>query len=274
MPSASIVIPAYNEEQAIGQVLDALRGLPGDNEIIVVDDGSVDRTRAIAAERGCRVVRHPVTFGYGRSVKDGIQAASSDTIVLSDADGTYPIAMIPTLVAKLGEGFDMVVGARQGREYRGSFLKMPARAIFKLLAEFITGTHIPDVNSGLRVFRRTDVLPYIPDLCNGFSFTTTITLLYLLTGKFIAYVPIAYNKRIGRSKVRMVRDSLRTLQYLIEAIVRFNPIKLFFLLSLVALVAGAVLTVWGGLSAMVTGIFSALFIFSMGLLAHAAHFRK
>ena len=269
----SVIIPAFNEELAIGAVLTALRALPIESEIIVIDDGSLDQTGAIAREHGAIVLRHPVTAGYGKSVKDGIFAATTDIIILSDADGTYPIDMIPSLIARFAEGFDMVVGARSGLAYRGSFLKMPARYVFKFLAEFSTGTVIPDINSGLRIFRRSDVLPHLPDLCNGFSFTTTITLLYLFTGRIIGYMPIAYHRRIGRSKVRMVRDSLRTLQYLVEAIVRFNPVKLFFLLACMTLFIGSLGAVWVGTVAVVGAVLCAFLIFALGLVAETCRRR-
>lgn len=231
LPSISVIIPALNEEGAIGLVIDRLRTLPLHAEIIVVDDGSNDRTGAIAASKEAIVLRHPMPGGYGRSLKDGIRRATNDVIVITDADGTYPIESIPTLVKRFAEGFDMVVGARQGIHYRGSLLKMPARALLKWLVEFTTGCSIPDINSGLRVLRRSDAMAIESELCNGFSFTTTMTLIYLLSGKYVTYLPIPYAHRIGTSKVRIVRDSLRTLQYIVEVIARKNPVKLFGLLA-------------------------------------------
>lgn len=266
MPSLSIIIPAYNEQDAIGPVLDALRHLQLDSETIVVDDGSTDSTGAIAAAHGARVLRHPVNAGYGKSVKDAITIATADTIVITDADGTYPIDRIPDLLTELGKGFHMVVGARQGRAYHGSLLKRLARIIFKILAEFTTGNRIPDVNSGFRAFRRSDVAPYLGDLCNGFSFTTTITLVYMFTGKMVGYMPIDYHVRIGRSKVHIIRDSLRTLQYLTEAVVHYNPPKIFLLLSIVAFLWGMLGTIWLGAVSLFAGGLTALLIFSIGLV--------
>lgn len=266
MAVASIIIPAFNEEGAIAPVLQALRALPLDAEIIVIDDGSTDRTADVARSEGARVIRHVMNMGYGSSVKDGIRAASTDVIILSDADGTYPIDRIPGLLATFNEGYDMVVGARQGPEYRGSFLKMPARTVFKWIVEFVTGRRIPDVNSGLRIFRKSDVTPHLPDLCNGFSFTTTITLLYLLTGKMVTYVAIAYNKRIGHSKVRMLRDSLRTLQYITESIIRYNPLKAFLLFAVITFLLGLLLMFWAGIFAFIVGLFTSIMVFAMGLM--------
>lgn len=227
----TVLVPALNEEQGIADVVRRLSVLLPKPEIIVIDDGSTDKTGDIARSSGAKVIVHPMSGGYGRSLKDGILAAANDVIVITDADGTYPIERIPDLLKEFAKGSDMVVGARQGKHYRGTFLKMPARIVFKWLVEFTTGRRIPDINSGLRVFRKSQVLPYMNDLCNGFSFTTTITLIYCLTGKFVQYVPIDYAKRSGVSKVRIVRDSIRTLQYVTEVIAVYNPLKLFVLLA-------------------------------------------
>ena len=270
MPQVSIVIPAFNEERAIAGVVLALKALPIDPEVIVVDDGSTDDTAHVAEQSGARVVRHAGNAGYGASLKDGIDAANCETIVISDADGTYPIEKIPHLVAIFNKGFHMVVGARQGKEYRGSFFKMPARIIFKFLAEFTTGRNIPDVNSGLRVFRKSEVKQFFPDLCNGFSFTTTITLVYMLTGKTVAYEPIPYEKRIGRSKVKILRDSVRTLQYMTEVIVRYNPLKLFLLLAILTFLWGIPFAIFIDVFALFLAGIGAMIVFGIGLLAEAA----
>ncbi len=243
MTSYSVIIPAFNEEGAIAPVIDAIRALPGNPEVIVVDDGSTDKTADVARSRGATVVRHPGNAGYGKSVMDGILAARNEAIVITDADGTYPVERIPEFVAKLDEGFDMAVGARSGPAYRGTFLKMPARIALKWLVEFVTGRHIPDINSGLRSFKKSTVVPYFPHLCQGFSFTTTITLIYMLTAKLVTYMPIAYHKRVGHSKVRIIRDSLRTLQYVTEVVATYNPLKLFLLLSMACGSAGVLLLV-------------------------------
>lgn len=272
----TVILPAYNEEEAIGPVIDQIRGLPGAPEVLVVDDGSTDRTADIARKHGAVVVRHPGNAGYGKSVMDGILVAKNETIVITDADGTYPVERIPEFVEQLEAGFDMAVGARSGPAYRGTFLKMPARIALKALVDFVTGRNIPDINSGLRSFRKSQVIPVFPHLCQGFSFTTTITLIYMLTGKMVTYVPIAYHKRVGRSKVRIIRDSLRTLQYVTEVVATFNPLKLFLLLSMIVgglgvlslltsiFVAHAILLSLGCLF-----VLGAVLLFGMGLQTEA-----
>jgi glycosyltransferase involved in cell wall biosynthesis len=275
MNAFSVVLAAYNEEEGIASVILAIRAHNPECEIIVVDDGSTDNTAIVAESAGSVVLRHPANAGYGRSVMDGILAASHDVIVISDADGSYPAEKIPDLVRKIDEGFDMAVGARQGIRRYDSILKAPARLFFKFLVEFTTGSLIPDINSGLRSFRRSQALPYFPDLCQGFSLTTSLTLIYKLTGKFIVYVPIEYRKRIGRSKVHVLRDSLRTLQYITEIIVTYNPLKLFLLLSMIpGLLALSAVVAWllarepAYLIAASILVGCAFLLFGMGLLAY------
>jgi glycosyltransferase involved in cell wall biosynthesis len=233
----SVVIPALNEAAGVGatvrdisQVLTEKGLLPF--EIIVVDDGSSDDTQLEATRAGARVIRHPHNLGYGRSLKDGIQAATSDLIVITDADGTYPIRSIPELVRLYQEGFEMVVGERQGSHLNQTLFKAPMRSLLRFLVEWTAGRHIPDINSGLRVFKRTTAIGFFPRLCDTFSFTTSLTLSYMMTCRFVAYHKIDYFERVGQSKVRLFRDSLRTLQYIVEASVYYNPLKLFMLMSL------------------------------------------
>jgi len=243
----SVIIPAKDEAGAIASTIESLRtsltaaGIV--HEIIVVDDGSSDDTGAIARAAGVVTVRHPTSGGYGRSLKDGIKRARYDLIGITDADGTYPndrMAELYRLVAD--DGFDMAVGARKGPEYRGTFLKMPARRLFLWLSEYAAGRPIDDINSGLRVFRKEICLRYIHTISDGFSFTTTITLASLLNGYFVRYVPIDYFKRVGSSHVRYYRDTLRTFQIIVESILYYNPLKLFLLVvaALFGLSAAAV----------------------------------
>jgi glycosyltransferase involved in cell wall biosynthesis len=274
----SVVIPAFNEQDGIGQTLDdvqvALQDAGIVAEVIVVDDGSTDQTGAIATAHGATVIRHPINVGYGRSLKDGIRQARYDLIAIADADCSYPVHELPRLL-KAGEGFDMVVGARTGPTYRGSFLRFPARKLFQWLVEFSVGQRIPDVNSGLRIMRKDVVLRFFDTLSNGFSFTTTLTMAMLLNAYFVTFVPVAYFPRRGRSKIRVVRDTLRMAQIIIEAILYHNPIKVFLIptgvLALVGLAVGAYApfsghgVFLGGVA--VASLLTASVIFAIGLLA-------
>lgn len=275
----SIVIPALNEQDAIGETVARIRSVLDDAnirtyEVIVVDDGSSDETGARAAATGARVVRHPHNAGYGHSLKDGIRSATYDTIAITDADGTYPVDALPALLAKYREGFDMVVGARTGKHYRESLLKMPLRWVLRSIVEWTANRSIPDINSGLRVFSRKTVMTYFDHLCDTFSFTTSMTLAYMMTGRFVAYAPIDYHERVGRSKVRLFRDSMRTLQYVLEAAIYYNPLRVFLLMS-VLIVASSVISFALALIVNLNvfyfiglaGLLGALIVFSMGLLA-------
>jgi glycosyltransferase involved in cell wall biosynthesis len=275
----SVIIPALNERNGIVEtiarakaVLDGAELTP--YEIIVVDDGSSDGTGALAEQAGAKVLRHAHNIGYGRSLKDGIRAASYDMIVISDADGSYPMEAIPALVARFNEGFDMVVGARTGPNYRESMLKSPLRAVLKTIVEFTANREIPDINSGLRVFKRQIAISYFEHVSDLFSFTTSLTLAYMMNAKFVDYIPIDYKERIGRSKVNLFRDSLRTLQYVLEACTYYNPLKIFVLLAMicmalavVSLVGGVIFQVVSGFVLGVGAILLSILVVAMGLLA-------
>ncbi|OAN55061.1 glycosyltransferase family 2 protein [Magnetospirillum moscoviense] len=279
----SVVIPAYNEEDAISETVATLRGTLTESgfpdcEIIVVDDGSTDQTGPIATAAGARVLRNLENLGYGQSLKVGIAAAKNDTVVISDADGTYPIDRIPDLIRRYQEGWDMVVGARTGDHYRESAVKAPLRRMLQALVEFTAGRAIPDPNSGLRVFSRSAIMPFFPHLSDRFSFTTSSTLAYMLMKRTVLYIPIDYHKRIGTTKVRLFRDSLRTIQYIVSAIVYYNPLKLFLLVSGLCaavglsclgalLLGGGNAALWGGITALAV----AVIVFALGLLAEQIH---
>jgi len=272
----SVLVPAFNEEDAVRQTVlrigKTLTEARIDHEIIVIDDGSSDRTAAEASVDGTVVLRHPVNGGYGRALKTGLYHARGDVIAITDADGSYPAEALPVLIAEVPP-FDMVVGARQGSHYFGSRAKRIGRLALQRMVLFVTGVRVPDVNSGLRVFRKQIALDNVSQIGNGFSFTTTLTLAMLLEGHFVRYIPVAYDARIGRSKVRLRRDIVRTLQILVMAVTAYNPIKMFLLLTYIALL-GIIpsllldLLVAGGFHAgpiVAVGLATALMLFGLGL---------
>lgn len=277
----SIVIAAYNEAEALTSTVEEIHATfnashnAGEYEIVVVDDGSADATAEVAVKAGARIVRHPHNLGYGYALKSGIKCAKFETIVIMDADFTYPATVIPVLLEEyFNNGADMVVGARSGQVYEGGPIKGSLRILLKLLVEFTAGRKVPDVNSGLRVFNRQTIYSYLAHLCGTFSFTTTLTLAYMMTGKFVTFVPIDYRKRVGRSKVMLFRDSLRTLQYLFQSINYYNPIKLYLLLSISALCIGicaamisAIFSVTASIFILVISFMTAMILFAFGLIA-------
>ena len=239
----SIILPCYNEENAvidcINQIKLEAQKTQKDFEIIVVDDGSTDNSLSKIKECDVNVLSHPHNLGYGSALKSGIFAAKYDTILISDIDGSYPSKHIPELIKIYSDsqqnsiGLDMLVGARKGKVYDGSLLKFIFRKFLKFLVEWTTGRKIIDTNSGMRIFSKKTICDFLPRLCNTFSFTTSLTLAYMLNGKFVKYEPIEYHVRTGKSPVKILKDSLRTLQYIIEAIIYYNPLKLFLLIFLI-----------------------------------------
>ncbi len=244
----SVVIPAYNEELGIGPVLEEVQDILARTsfvyEIIVVDDGSQDNTAA-AVQRypNVRLLAHTRNLGYGAALKTAIRQAHYATICITDADGTYPNTRIPELVTKLHmEGYDMVVGARTGAEVAIPWVRRPAKWAIGTLANVIAGQKIPDINSGLRVFKRAVALRFFDMLPNGFSFTTTITLGLLTNGYFVAYTPINYMARTGKSKIKPVRDTLNFINLILRMALYFAPLKIFLPLSGLLLLLGLL---WG-----------------------------
>ncbi len=236
----SIVIPAYNEEGAIvsgvSEIHAVMDGCNYDYEIIVVDDGSTDRTAELARAEGINVISLPENQGYGAALKTGIRRSKYETIVITDADGTYPARHIPELVDQLGE-YDMVVGARIGEHVEAPLIRMPAKWVLRKLASYLAGRHIPDLNSGLRVMKKSLIRRFVHLLPAGFSFTTTITLAALCSGSLVKYSPIDYHARIGKSKIRPGHAFDFTL-LIVRTIVYFNPLKVFLPLGAVFFLGG------------------------------------
>jgi glycosyltransferase involved in cell wall biosynthesis len=272
----SVIIPAKDESQSIVETIRQIQSALSEteHEIIVVDDGSADATAEQALSTGVKVISHPHNLGYGASLKTGIRAAQYDTIVITDADGTYPNEQIPLLLKEYNKGFDMVVGARTGQHYFESILKAPLRLLLKFMVEYTAGRKVPDVNSGLRVFSRKKAMPFFNHLSNTFSFTTSITLAYMMNSLFVTYLPIPYHKRAGKTKVHLFRDALRTLQYIVEAITYYNPLKIFLLITWIILIGSCLSFVLALLSKLalfyfigIGGLLMSVPVFCLGLIA-------
>jgi len=232
----SVIIPVYNEAAGIAPFLNQLRAsLDGggykDAELIVVNDGSDDGTGQVIMESGVtvRCVTNLVNMGYGYSLKRGIEAAQNDTILIIDGDGSYPIQKVAELLTAYHKGYDLVVASREKHFVEDTFFKNIFRMTLRMLVEFTAGIRVPDVNSGMRIFSKRTITPYFPYLSDMFSFTTSMTLHYALDKKMILFVPNGYDKRTGKSKVKLFRDMFRTLQFIVEIIAIKNPLKLHLL---------------------------------------------
>lgn len=259
-PGLSVIIPAYNEALGIAAVLadicQALSSLEIPWEIIVVDDGSRDQTgdlvtEACAGNSGIRLVQHRRNLGYGAALKTGIRQARYEWVCIADADGTYPADRIPVLLSTLRDhGSDMVVGARLGKQAAIPLVRRPAKWMIARLAEKVAGESIPDLNSGLRVFRKDVARRFFSLLPDGFSFTTTITLGMLINGYSVEYQPINYYARKGHSKIHPLYDTLRFIQLVLQIALYFAPLKIFLPVSLILFFLGLC---WAGFSYFVLG---------------------
>jgi glycosyltransferase involved in cell wall biosynthesis len=241
LPEAvSVVVPAYNEADHIAPGLveleRVLRTTGWEYEIIVVDDGSRDGTAQAAAATGVRVIQHRRNRGYGAALKTGVAAARHGWVLITDADGTYPTEAVPALLER-SAGNDMVVGARTGRTVRIPLIRRPPKWFLRVLASYLAGTRLPDLNSGLRLMRKDLIERYEHLLPPGFSFTTTITLAAACNQHDLEYVSIDYHARQGESKIRPYHAYEFTL-LILRTIVFFNPLKVFIPLGGVLAVAG------------------------------------
>ena len=239
----SVIIPAYNEENSIEHtvlsVSKEFERLKTDADIIVVNDGSTDNTGDIITNLvnvvNCKRIHHNKNKGYGAALKTGIEHATGDWILIIDADGTYPAACIGDLL-RHKDTADMIVGSRN---IRGQYLRRTPKYVLKKLSEWITGVKIYDLNSGLRLIKKSIVVRYMKNLPDGFSFTTTITLLMPINGFDICYVPIGYDQRTGKSKIRPVKDTLRFIDLIMSVSVLYRPKKIYNPLGLaLGLIAG------------------------------------
>ena len=229
LPTFSLVIPVYNEEDAIAGTVSHLHQIlqSYQYEIIVVNDGSTDTTsQVLASVTGIKLIEHNHNRGYGAALKTGIRQAQYPLIVITDADGTYPNERIPDLL-ELSKKADMVVGSRTGKNVTYSTLRKIPKWFLVRFAQWVTKTKIPDLNSGLRVFHRDILVKFIPVLPNTFSFTTTITIAMLTNNYIVHYEPIDYFHRVGKSKIKPIRDTLRFVQLILRMGVYFAPLRIF-----------------------------------------------
>ena len=236
----SIIIPAYNEQLAVRETVVELKQIFEvtniDAEIIIVDDGSKDNTAREAKAAGARVIQHRSNRGYGASLKTGILAASNEIIAITDADGTYPAKYLPEMLAEL-EQSDMVVGSRTGADVHIPLSRKPAKWFLRVMANYVADTRIPDLNSGLRVFRRGVAVQYFAILSDQFSFTTTITLALLCDKYAVTYLPIDYRKRQGKSKI-MPWDAGSFAVLILRVAMLFRPLRVFIPLAIACIVYG------------------------------------
>jgi len=245
----SVILPAHDEQQAIAAVLSEIVEVLSDEpiryEVLVIDDASTDGTAAVAEQfaRSCwqcpvRVIRCPERRGAGAARKVGIRRARGEIIVMLDADGTYSARSIPEMLAYF-PAYDQVNGARTSEQGTLPWLRRPAKWFIRKLACYLTAQEIPDLNTGLKAFRREEMLRWLWVVPDGFSCVTTMTLAFLSNGRAVKYIPTPYRPRIGRSKFHPIKDTLSYFGTVLRMVLYFRPLKVFLPLSGLMIAAAA-----------------------------------
>lgn len=238
----SIVLPAYNEQESVAEVIRGIREAMDQTayryEILLVDDCSRDATVERAEAAGIRVVRHRLNRGSGAARRTGVREARGEIIVMLDADGTYDTASIPEMLRHFPD-YDQVNGARTSEQGTWKPLRFSAKWVIRQLAIYLTGQRIPDLNTGLKAFKREVMLDYLWVLPDGFSCVTTMTLAFLCNGHPVKYVPTPYYKRSGgKSKFHPVRDSANYLSTVVRMATYFRPLRVYGPLGILILLIG------------------------------------
>jgi len=224
----SIVIPAKNEEQGLRALLPELTAAYPDAQIIVVDDGSTDATAQVCRDAGVELVTHPYSKGNGAAVKSGARVAKGEYLVFMDADGQHKAADVGRLLAKVAEGYDLVVGARSGRDSQASVARWSANAIYNRFASWMVNRRIDDLTSGFRCVHRRKFLSFLYLLPNGFSYPTTSTMAFFRAGYSVGFVPITVSRRLGKSHISMLKDGVRFFLIIFKVGTLYSPLKVYF----------------------------------------------
>ena len=248
----TVIVPVYNEISAIEHSINHLKEIKKkcknfDMEIIIVNDGSTDGTEKIlermSNDKDIKIITHPENKGYGAALKTGIHASKHQYVAITDADGTYPDERIPEFFEiVINEGLDMLVGARVGESVHIPFIRKLPKWVINKMANYMVGTKIPDLNSGMRIMKKDVVKKYFKILPDGFSFTSTITLAMLSNGCQVKYIPINYHQRKGKSKIRPFYDTLNFFRLIIRTVMFFDPLKIFLPISIPLFGGGIILT--------------------------------
>jgi len=247
-PGLTIVLPIFNEELVAREVIERLqavcREIPLESEILVVDDGSTDATPRILSQiKGITILRHDQNFGEGAARKTGTKAAKYDLVATTDADGTYPETPLIEMLGYFPE-YDMVVGARTKEAGTLRLLRWLVKEFIRRLASYISGYNIPDLNSGLRIYKKELALKFFNILPDGHSLVSTITLAFFSNNYRVKYVDIDYFPRQGRSSFHPIKDTYAYLMLVLRTMMYFQPLKVFMPISLFLLVGGSLRTIY------------------------------
>ena len=240
----ALVVPIFNEEDMVEDLFERLSKLREelpDCEVIIVNDGSTDKTKENLEKDSsfpCVILHQVTNMGYGAALKRGIRSSDREYVAICDADGTYPVDRIPEFYRlAIDEKLDMVVGARTGGNVNIPLIRRPPKWVLRKLANYLSGHTIPDLNSGLRLMKKSEIERFYNILPSGFSFTTTITLAMLTNHLAVRFVPIDYFIRTGSSKIHPIKDVLNFIQLICRTILYFNPLRIFVPLSILCFLA-------------------------------------
>lgn len=266
----TIIIPAYNEEKGIRKSINSLISEcdMDDFQILVINDGSDDKTGLYLKKiKGIRVINHPYNKGYGAALKTGIKFAKSEYVAFFDADGQHSCQDLLSLWNNI-ENYDMIVGER-GRNSHLDWIRIPGKFVLSKTANFLVGKNIPDLNSGLRIIKRSEILRMIHLLPDSFSLTSTVTVAFFSFGLNVGYYPIQVSKRIGKSTVNQLKHGTQTLLLILRLMVLFNPLKVFLSMSLLFFISAVLYELYFGIFLLYPDIKllpTALFLFISSLL--------
>ncbi len=274
-PDTSIVIPAFNEGENIHHLLDKLVALNFHKkyEVIIVDDGSSDNTASVVEQYPVRLVKHQVNRGYGASLKTGIRKSIGTKVITMDSDGQHDPSYVPEIEKMLDDGYDIVIGERTADSFQVKS-RQGGKKLIRIVGEYLVEQKLPDYNSGLRGFKKEIIKTMLHMMPSGFSFSTTSTLSFLKEGYALGTFPIVVKKREGRaSNVSFIKDGSKTMLLILRIIMLFNPLKIFFPLSVFTTALGIAWGIFGFIgygrfsnSAMLITL-AGILLFFIGLLA-------
>ena len=269
----SVIIPAKNEDLGLASLLPAIKQLDSIKEIIVVNDGSTDKTEQICHDNRVKVVNHPYSKGNGAAIKSGARVANGEVFLFMDADGQHRVEDVIKLIVEYEkEDFDMIVGAR-GMESQASVARLFGNGLYNRIASYMTGHKIEDLTSGMRIVNADKFKQFLYLLPNGFSYPTTCTMAFFRAGYSVKYMPIFTPKREGKSHINLIKDGSRFFLIIFKIGTLYSPLKLFFPTSLFFFLMGVVYYVYtyltdGRFTNMGALLFStSILIFLMGLIS-------